>query len=189
MTDGSAYGTDRSEFRFGCLEIGLMTFLGIAWFLGLWECIAAFIRNTHVLGFIVGAILFFLSAIALTLLIAWAMKYQFYGNKKTIILIITGACAFLLCFVICFLTVKIFNYSQKSPKITDLDDYRFYPDGCIKAAREWAKVTFQSRIESSKITERALVYYMQVSHTDVFLGLIVDTIYILSKFLYSKIDC
>ena len=178
------------QTKFSGIEIGLLVFLGIAEFLGLAEWIAAFIRNSHILGFWFGAVLFIMTAITLTLMILWVRKGAFIDQKRMIIFGLTAFWALLLCFVICFLTVKIINYSQPNTNLDDLGYHDRFSADCVEQVQKCSRITVQSRNEHTAIIKvsdqlpwQGDSFYVQTSHTDVFLGLIVDGVYSMAPYV------
>ena len=73
-----------NQTKYSMQEILLLAFLGIAEFLALAEWVAAFIRNSHILGFWFGAVLFLLTATTLVLMILWVKNKVFEEKKKKI---------------------------------------------------------------------------------------------------------
>ena len=110
--------------------------------------------------------------------------------KKKIIFGLSGLCLILLWFVICFLTVKILNYSQPNTNLPDLGFHDRFTQDWIEAAQKWSRITIQSRNEHTAVVKsndllpwKGDSFYVQTSHTNVFLGLITDGVpyYPLSK--------
>lgn len=179
-----------NQTKYSGLEIALLIFLGITLFLGLAEWVAAFIRNSHILGFCFGVTLFILTAATLILMVLWVKKGVF-EQKKKLIFILCGLCTLLLWFVICFLTVKILNYSQPNTNLDDLGINDRYTKDCVEAVQECSRITVQSRNEHTAIFHvdglpwQGGAFYVQTSHTDVFLGLIIDGVYAVQPFTSS----
>lgn len=178
-----------TQTKYSMQEILLLVFLGIAEFLALAEWVAAFIRNSHILGFWFGAVLFLLTATTLVLMILWVKK-KVFEEKKKIIFGLCGLCLILLWFVICFLTVKILNYSQPNTNLPDLGFHDRFTQDWIEAAQKCSRITIQSRNEHTAVVKSSDLlpwkgdsFYVQTSHTDVFLGLITDGVYKFGPFV------
>lgn len=157
--------------------------LSIFAFLGLAEVILAFLRNSHILGFILGLLLLLgslfliaLYSISLRKTLSPKIWYVMYG--------IFAACFILMFFVTAFILVKVMSYSQMPSDIVDTKDYRFFTEDCISAAKKCTLTTAQSRAEDSRTfnlgtAEQPIpAFYIQTSHTDAFLGLITDGKYL-----------
>lgn len=180
--------TSSSETKFRGIALFLLIFLSIACFLGFCETVAAFVRNSHVLGFIFGVCLFLTCAITIVILVTSVKKGTMDGGRKKMIFAMTGLAALLLCFVIMFLTVKIFNYSQPNTNKKDEKKYQFYSSACRNQVQECGKITFQSRVEHTAAIQGGIVWYAQISHTDTFLGLITDGVYTMIPKAYVPSD-
>lgn len=175
--------TTKKQQRFTCVEVPMLIYLGVACFLGVLELSAAFIRNSHVLGFVFGCLLFLTSGFTILLLIIFVKKSQFFGSKKMIIFGLLVFSCILLGFTISFLSVKILNYTQKNTNLPDQKIYTYFPPVCQDQVKDWSKITFQSRVEHSAVVQDGLAYYAQTSHTDVFLGRIIDGVYTMIPYL------
>mmetsp|Transcript_29670 Transcript_29670/g.33993 ORF Transcript_29670/g.33993 Transcript_29670/m.33993 type:complete len:185 (-) Transcript_29670:115-669(-) len=149
------------------------------------------VRNSHYLGLIFGIVLFLTTAAAIGMTIFFVKKKTFTEKRRLIVFSLVGLSVVLLCFVICFLTVKILNYSQENTNKPDQGVYTHYLEECRSASESCSKkITWQSRVEHSAITDvdvpgfyiKSGVYYHQTSHTDTFLGLITDAVYLFHPF-------
>lgn len=157
--------------------VAMFVFLGICLFFGIAEAGIAFIRNSHIMGFVFGAVLFVVALITMIIFSLYLKKGKFYGAGASVVYALAVLCLILLGFVIAFLTVKILNYSQPNTNQTDQKIYDFFSEDCIRAAEECTKITPQSRVEHTAVINDGAVFYVQTSHTDTFLGRITDGVY------------
>lgn len=159
------------------ITVTMFVFLGICMFFGLAEAGIAFVRNSHILGFIFGAVLFLVALLTMIIFVLYLKKGKFYGAGASVVYAMAVLCLVLLGFVIAFLTVKIINYSQPNTNKKDEKIYDFFSEDCIRAAQECVRITPQSRVEHTAVINEGKVFYIQASHTNTFLGLITDGVY------------
>lgn len=159
------------------ITISMYVFLGICMFFGIAEAGIAFVRNSHIMGFVFGAVLFLVALITMIIFSLYLRRGKFYGAGASIVYALAVLCLVLLGFVIAFLTVKILNYSQPNTNKEDQKIYDFFSEDCIRAAEECTKITPQSRVEHTAVINDGVVFYIQASHTDTFLGRITDGVY------------
>lgn len=83
LNGNSAYHTKKGPPKF--FFILLYVFFGICIFLGVAEMVAAFLINTHILGFVFGALLFIISTTTLILTLIAHKRGTFDQRTKMIV--------------------------------------------------------------------------------------------------------
>ncbi|CAI2378254.1 unnamed protein product [Moneuplotes crassus] len=142
------------------------------------EMILAFIANTHIFGFIVGLIQFATCIILVIILVIYYRKLglQTWMWKALYVLSAVSVLGFVL--VLCFLCIKIMNFSQPPLKRGTVVVNTEFNKECLDAINLCSKTTPQSRIKYSATFDKDQGhYYVQTSHTDWFLGFITDGLY------------
>ena len=147
-------------------------------FMGLAEMIVAFIRNTHILGFIVGFFLFICSITMIAFLVMYFMKRGLPKKLWIVFYILFAITSVLFLLNMMFLSVKMMSYSQEPSRQTDFKSYQIFSEECHNTVKSCSEISVQSRVEGAKsLTEQGALLYVQTSHTEWFLGLITDGLY------------
>jgi hypothetical protein len=153
-------------------------------FFGFAETVVAFIRNSHIMGFVLGVLLFLVSLCAIVMTIMANKKGMFHGRASVIVFALTGVSLVLLGLVLGALIVKIINYSQTPSPIVNTDNFNMFSKDCLKAVQDCSRITKQSRNEDYKIytnnDDPKAPYptmYIQTSHTNTYPGYIIDGFY------------
>ena len=133
------------------LFITILVFLVIFEMITLAEWVIAFIRNSHILGFCLAAMLFILNTTTAILMSWWFKRGIFVKSRRKLILCLTGFCGLLLWLVICFLAIKIVNFSQENEDLADLGYRDRFTDEWTEQAQACSKTTIQSRVQYTAV--------------------------------------
>ena len=187
-SDGEIATHKRKPGNYKLCFIITLVFLGTVAFFCFLECVAAFVRNTHILGFVTGAITFFLSVGTILLLVMTMKRGNFEGKVPWVISLNVGIIIPLFCMVFSFIVVKLLNYTQPNTNKEDTGIDKFFTKKCREVTNECAYMGLQSRVEHTALIQEGYVYYQQVSYTDYFLGLITDSIIVNIPKIVSPVE-
>lgn len=142
------------------------------------ELIVALYRNTHILGFIIAFIQFFICIALLVLLTLYYHKGEFSKKIWLVFQILFGVSIVFFLLTSMFLSVKMMQFSQEPSRATDFKNNQIFTKECQNTIKSCSEIGIQSRVEGSKVVHpQGAALYVQTSHTDFFLGLIVDGVY------------